>query len=503
MNLFSKLPFRIILIIFLEVLLISLTSHGLSLQAFYTAACQREIGVILNVDERRVQILNIQGEVKNIPRFEVIYLVSYPFNVFPYQGVIQNQDLYEYKIFSREKNEIKVIAIGWPIGFTKEKISFLTNAGVEFALDRRNIWGIERNISPKWNLKGSFVNVKNLFFQHPPVFAGCSNDPATQGKTISQIIPQQMLSDALTIKREFDHYQAGFQSINHYYREQDFYPVPEVYGNKTQLGVWQDINHRYGTSNHRSSLITPVFIDELSDDVFGFQRIFITGSAPISRGIHDEVQTQTYYAFKGSYFHFSALFDPNIVLVGRNYRWQLDDLKITENRLNDLSWVELGFDFGNYSISFFPGHVVSSGVARGQDFHSATIVIPGIGLSYQNYLYKVEILTGNGAFVETAEALEHNFQLSTLRLNVSGDWLSNWSPMLSYIQRQFEYTGLFTLKSQSQTFALYLQRKITSRITGGGYASLEQYAVESSKLNASESQSYTFPKLGLSVFLSF
>ena len=67
------------------------------------------------------------------------------------------------------------------------------------------------------------------------------------------------LNDPIVIKRELVRLKEGHEQILEYEQNQKFYPVPQVFENRTSLGLWFSL------------------IDELSKGPFGYQHIFLTG----------------------------------------------------------------------------------------------------------------------------------------------------------------------------------------------------------------------------------
>ncbi len=66
-------------VIFLTVAILVLcgfSSRLLAIQysAIYTSACEREIGIILKGDDSKIFLLDLNGEIKQMRRFDIIYI---------------------------------------------------------------------------------------------------------------------------------------------------------------------------------------------------------------------------------------------------------------------------------------------------------------------------------------------------------------------------------------------------------------------------------------------
>jgi hypothetical protein len=125
----------------------------------------------------------------------------------------------------------------------------------------------------------------------------------------------------------------------------------------------------------------------------------MTGSAPNRLLIHEEPQTQIFYAFKAAYFHASVFFDPNLVLVGSKYMWRYTDF--SSNDAND-RWVEsflieLGFDIGNFSLQIVPLSVGSIGMGGKVGYRKIDQNLWRIGPRFVHRLFQADVTAGTAA----------------------------------------------------------------------------------------------------------
>ncbi len=495
--------------LFFKAILILLTLmafplHALEIQAVYTSNCKREIGLILDVGKRHIGILNLEGEYVVIERYNVVYLASYPSDRLPLIRKSDQIPLPYFKIKARNSNQIIPLVEGWPIGFTKEKISFLSQNGRELVIDRKRIWELEKEDSQ------NRVNVQkkakeSLEFTHPYAYQSCPQKlyPLKLSKNI-KIYPQQVLSDPITIKRELDEFFTYYKGVNRYNREQQFYPVPEIYKNNTQLGMWLSLGSRYGGSNRRPNNLTPYLIDEYSSDVFDYQSRFTTGNGPMSFSVHEEVQTHIYYGFKASYFHFNIMVDPNLVLVGERYEWQNSDFdNETDDRLNDSAQAEMGFDYGPFSLDLGVFHGVSYGLFYNNDLITGNVALSRFGLTYRNTFFKSQFFFATGSDDE----FEQSYSLDVFRLNLESDFLQEWKFQYSLISREVKYdvnNQVFNYNSTSLTNAIYGFYVFKKRYNLGAFVSLELHEREFINANnLATNDSQTFFKSGVFVSLSF
>ena len=481
-------------------LLFAGSAHALNVKALYTAACKRNLGVILNVSDTDISFLSFKNGVIKIPRYEIIYMADYPMDTLPTPKGLKISQVPMVKIKTLVNHQERLLLNGWPIGFNAEKIGFLVKNGGETVIDARNIWSVEF-VPGKYAIQ-SRRSPNNYRFIHPYSFRRCAYKGSKQSR---KIFPQQILSDPVQIKRELDGLQVGFDRVRRYEREQDFYPVPEVYKNQTELGMWFSFGSRHGASEKRNNNFLPVLVDQYSSDIFDFQHYSVSGSAPLFIGTHEEPQSQISYMFKASYFHFSAMIDPNIVLVGENYEFQNIDFEVgTANvRHNDISIVELGFDFGNFAIRAYGGSAINYGIWDGQNLTFGLASVPRFGIKYANDRWWLEVNGGSGSDDLGADSVgidqgKAEFTISRANFGIE-DIAGKFDFAFSFISRSVKTEKKSNLNSDSTTYAGYLYYPWGKRIRLGAFASMEALSVTS---NVNDSDD-TFFKGGASVFVNF
>jgi hypothetical protein len=216
------------------------------------------------------------------------------------------------------------------------------------------------------------------------------------------------------MKRELDRLQEGFAQVAHYESDQKFYPVPQLYRNRTSLGIWFPMGSRHGTSPRRGRF-APLVIDELSMGPFRFQHLFLTGVTPNPALLHEEPQTQIYYRFKAAYFHASIMFDPELILVGEKYKWRGLDLDPSADiRMSEMFALDLGFDLGPFSLQIYP--IVAGNIAMrvGNQFFGHVPNLWRLGPRFTFRRMEGELIVGYSSM----EGMKHSYG----RLNVSG-WI--------------------------------------------------------------------------------
>ena len=156
----------------LMLLLFSSSLLAIQYSAVYTSACEREIGIILKVDDSKIFILGLNGKIKQIRRFDIIYMAYYPVGQLNIPKIEDSEHINTTTIKTLYKNRVTFLLEGWMINFSDNKMSFLTTEGTETVIDKNVIWDISFK---KHDQSIPFKNREDeipIRFVHPYPFAG-------------------------------------------------------------------------------------------------------------------------------------------------------------------------------------------------------------------------------------------------------------------------------------------------------------------------------------------
>ncbi|MFL2807603.1 MAG: hypothetical protein ACJ0DG_00890 [bacterium] len=505
--------------------------------AFYTSACEREIGIILKADDSKIFLLGLNGKIKQIRRFDIIYMAYYPVGQLNIPKIEASEHINTTTIKTLYKNRVTFLLEGWMINFSDNKMSFLTTEGTETVIDKNVIWDISFK---KHDQKIPFKNREDeipMRFVHPYPFAGCENE---EKEGLRQIFPQHLLEDPLLIKAELDRLHQGYEALEVNVREKVFYPEPQVFTNISTLSIWGNMNLRYGSSTTRNSSFVPAIRSELSEGLYKYQRVIVTGTALMPYSVHEEPQTQFYYAMKSGYFHFSLMYDLNRFLVGDSrYKWQANDIQESDYRQNEISHLGAGFDYGNFAVDYTTASI-NYGVRHNEDhFHSDSMNLNRGSIYYRHRLLDVElyfgtdgksdekerkeIVTPDDASPEEEAYFEYLRQQQALEPEVKKDFLfyrfnlnlkdfETIHPKYSLIFHRFNFkigenrsgAGAFKYSGKSLTNALYLSSEIEEYdLLINGFISIEMIENESGITEYTEQRKANIAKAGISLGLVF
>jgi ADP-ribose pyrophosphatase YjhB (NUDIX family) len=408
-------------------MLFAVDASAISINAIYRSACERDLGVIIDVDKRELTLLGLDGQVRKIPRYEVVSIAYYPAShvdidperVQPVQPAMRVGTLQDGRLVG--------LVDGWPVDFNEERIAFVSLDGREVLVGRDRIWSLEylEQLPPRARPKRH----QKLTFVHPHAVGFCNE--ATPDPSARALYPQQFINDGVVIKRELDRLMEGHQGVREYERDQIFYPVPQVYRERTVLGLWTSHGQKHGATPGRPNNFTPVLTDQVSLGPFRYQHILVTGAAPMPFSVHTEVQTQLYYRFKAAYFHASAMFDPNLLMVGDEYFGSASDLASTypDLRTWEFLMVEFGFDWGPLALQLSPGAGAIVAARAGDYFDSTDLAVFRFGPRFRFVSWMAEAWFG---FSER----DREMPLRWARLNAWFDYDENLRISASLLARQ-------------------------------------------------------------------
>ncbi len=476
-------------------------SHALDIYGVYFGSCKREIGTIINVRDQSFDFLTVKGKIKSLPRYQAIYLAAYPIDLLPISNLSIKGKVDVYSIESRFGNKIKPLLKGWAVNFTEDQVSFLTVNRDEVLVDKVDIWNIKKEKQPV-DFRSSVRKFREISFMDPYPFSSCKRE---QKKNI--IAPQRLYSNAVDVKREFDRLQSGHQELAKFIRRKKFYPRPEVYENKSTLGLWLMSGARYGASKSRSNNFSPFLRNEVSLGAYSYQHLITTGSGPISDGTHLETQMHFYYRMKAEYVHLSVMADPSILLVGSQYKWKSEDMDSPDFRGNETIFIEFGFDYGRLSLELSPVMGFQTGIKFGNTFLESKMNIVRYGLRYTGLNYTMNLIGGVGRNDNQNHydpKQFYNIDFKMIRMNLQKKIHSKHEMTLSLLNKSSEgHVHLNPYKFNSWSLAGIYKHEYRRRFYFSGLLGLESFGMEAREGTVSHKKNPFQVNFGVNASLKF
>jgi len=502
-------------------------ARAIRISAVYLSGCARQVGVIISVDESRVWLLTLEGQITGFPRHEAIYLAHYPLGALNVASVPNPGAVPLVTVKTRHGGVTQELVQGWMIDHSEEEFSFLNTRGSESVVHVNDIWDISTAEATE---ALAFDNATPPYhFAHPYPFRHCEGeaDP-TAGEGVRAIYPQQLVHSPLLIKREFDHLEQGHERIRGFIASKPYYPVPQLYSNQTRLGIWLNGGARHGASHGRSNNFTPVVHSGLSEGPFGFQRIWVAGAAPMPFSVHEEPQTQLLYRLKADHLHFSVNYDISAPLIGEEkYNWHHYELGRRDERWNELFHVAGGFDYATLAADLSVT-TVQYALRHDRFFFTNRVGMPKFGLNYQNEWLRLDFYYGlafdrKPTVGEIAESSSNediakaeskllkipdfNSDLRLFRFNTTVRMASGTVVHHSLIYRMVNYYqkpssfqfGEYGYASRSITNALYMDWTYGRYTTLTGFLAHEALWVRGGVSRLGPEEYHGYPKGGLSL----
>jgi len=454
---------------------------ALNVNAVYRTACTRDLGVILKVEKRTIYLLGLDGVIRPIPRHEIVSLAYYPVSQLPLVALPATPKVPVIHVETLYQGRVSSLATGWPIDYSETKVAFLLQNGKDIVIEKESIWSLGFDDSPAPALPPG--RPAEIEFVHPQSAGFCASPSTVEGQPTParRVFAQQILNDPIVIKRELDRLQEGYDEVLEFLGDEKFYPVPFLYTNRTELGLWVSLLSRYGASKSRSNNYTPTVVDELALGPFRYQHYFLTGAAPNPLLLHDEAQSQIYYRFKAAYFHASVFLDPNLVLVGEKYAWREEDLEdeTLDDRMNEVLAIEFGFDFGPLAIEIAPAVLAQSAVKTSRFFDAkGDHNLWRAGLRFTQRLWQAELLAGRARSTDFLDNVMMSGDTTWLytygRANVGLRPIDRLALDLSAIWRTLDYeleqvtASTFSYDSTSLSLAAIGRWALSHRLAVGG-----------------------------------
>jgi hypothetical protein len=528
---FKPMKLKILFAIFCFFWMIQ-SGYALQIYGVYRADCQRELGIFLGVDDVSVQLLNLDGQVQEIPRFNINYIAQYPVGKSVVSQILTQDKVSLISIRTIFENKIVKLLKGWMVDHSENKISFLTIEGVETVIDTNHIWDID--ISPQSQDYHFPLETTVPKLVHPYPYREC-NKQSNQKSESWTVYPQVLHPDHLSIKKELDRLQKGYRLLSSFYADKMFYPVPQIYNNDTAISIGAYLNSRYGASKYRNSSFVPAVTSEYSEGPYGFQSIWIAGSNPLKGSVHEEPQNQISYRMKSDFIHFSVSYDITRMLIGdEQYHWQEEELKSLDDRWNETGHISFGFDYLNYAIDVALLET-QYGIRYHEHFVNKAVMLLRLGLNFQNRFVKTSLFYGSGTsekddydkdrdgdtpeeqayldalYLEYQKKPEFKGKFKFYRLNLETDLSNELNLFYSLILRNADYyaeenivgEGMFNYQSSSITNSVYLNYVFNFEMSMTLFTSLEMIDQEGDNADSSDSGKLNVIKIGTSIALTF
>ena len=208
-------------------------AKALELYSIVYSECQHHTGLILDVEEDELLLLDTKGESRKLPRQAIETILVYNTVENPLSGI----DLrHQHVVLPRKvtiQGEPDFEFAGWPIRFLEDLIVFYDIQGKSHLV---NVEQVKRFESASDLNRENPITLKHISF----VFGFGSNMPRCRyldESESSKVQPTRMLSDRISISKFLAVYQKGFDQLDRFESRTGYYARPYLYDTQTKLAL--------------------------------------------------------------------------------------------------------------------------------------------------------------------------------------------------------------------------------------------------------------------------
>jgi hypothetical protein len=358
---------------FLFALLLTLSpapGFALEIEGFLTHDCKRHTGVIVNVSDESVELLNLQGNVESLPRPTIDTL--YVFNV------IENP-IAEFHIDEAARRRLKAVYIensaeprtlAFPVRFIEDLVIFYSLTGQTHVHTLADIYKL-RPAGPSAAGTHMPKSYKPMKFELDDQSAQCTGGDSGP----LSVKPTRLLADKISISEFLHSFAHGYEALESFQERTYLYAKPFLYEKNARLGlVFQ--GHR-----EEPGLNFPLYFQWSTGEAYRFQSFsaaglkrqeFVPNAEPVF-SVRSDVKS---HIFHGMFIgNVAGLPAGNSVFLGSGDQMKITDKLTVQPSFNYLAM--MGGDYGPYTLSagfFYP----TFGIRVGDEFRE----VLGSSLSY-------------------------------------------------------------------------------------------------------------------------
>ena len=331
---------------------------SLDVHSIVDKQCQFHTGIIIQVTESNVGLLNIQGKYFQLPRKSIRSLLVYNVLQNPISTITLSTELKDQLLDISIKGSSRVLLRGWPVKFVEDLVLFYDLNGKSHVL---NIYDITRirpvpkdNVPAKIKMQSSRVRfvVGTLVPQCPK---------SIKKKESKGVRPTLILSDQIKRSEFLSNFQKGYLNLDSYKDRTYLYARPFLFPRKSRLGFIY-----FQEEKEMGAPILPIYYQWSSGRPYRFQSFTTVGATispwlPNFEPIFGFTSDLKSHIFNASFIgNISALPAGTPIAKGSSPMKNPADIRI-ETNYNYMAL--MGADWGPFSLSFgtfFPVFILYS-----------------------------------------------------------------------------------------------------------------------------------------------
>jgi hypothetical protein len=228
--------------LFLFLLFLSpLRARAVEIYSVLTHNCELVTGLIIDINDTEVGILDMDGKFRSVVRNEVEFLVVHNTLQNPYSKILLNDRTVLNQLDIYVGGSEKKLFSGWAVKFIEDLVIFFDDSGGTHVLELNQISKIRPTVittKTHIDIRGAPVLLKmgNIFFRCPMAQEKHKNNSGG-------VLPTRTLGDKVQISEFLSNFELGFQRLQSFKERTYLYARPFLYEKKTKLGITS--NNKY------------------------------------------------------------------------------------------------------------------------------------------------------------------------------------------------------------------------------------------------------------------
>jgi hypothetical protein len=205
-------------------------AQALELHSFIDDGCQAKTGVLVRVDDSRVQLITLDGKHASLPVTSVRYLAVHKVLENPLERIVVDEQLHTLARDIRTGADDASSFVGWPVGFYDQLVIFLDTRGRSHVLEPQDIRRVRQVRTLEAEIRpAAFAKVVLDF---PPELFLCPLPRAEGG-----IRPSRVLGDRIKVDDYLAKLRDRYNALDSFEERTRVYPRPVVFDPTTRLGL--------------------------------------------------------------------------------------------------------------------------------------------------------------------------------------------------------------------------------------------------------------------------
>lgn len=335
-------------------ILLSPLANAREIYSFLKSDCSLVSGVVINIRENNIHVLQLNGEFAKVKADQVDALFLFNYVENPIEKIVASEALLQdlHAVYADESDSPSFYA--WPIKFVESLVIFYDVEGRIHVHELESI--VKLRPVANWNeVPVKIKNFKSISLNHAEVSARC---PGLTKSKDQGVRPTRTISDKIKVRQYLEDFEKNYDNLAGYQERTYLYARPFLYDPKTRFGLVF-----FDKKLERDDSVVPLFVQWSSGRPYRFQSFTSIGGQVSEFAPRMEPSSLIRTDVKAHIFH--AHFTGNLMALpaGTPYYIKFTDIEQPDRKdsaaygniemQSSLNYIALmGGDWGPWSISF-------------------------------------------------------------------------------------------------------------------------------------------------------